>query len=199
MTTILKLGPSDRGRKLSLEEYLSGHYQEGFKYELIDGRLAVSPQPDLPENQVEVWLLEKLLAYKAACPDVINYVTTKGRVFVPNREDVTAPEPDIAAFRNFPRDRPTHLVNWDNISPILVAEILSTDPDKDLTRNPELYLGVRSIREYWVLDIRQSTEQPTLTAHRRRGNNWDIGTVPGGQTYTTNLLPGFNLILDIRQ
>lgn len=44
MGVAVQLGPADRGRPMSLEEYLGGDYAEGFDYELIDGRLEVSNQ-----------------------------------------------------------------------------------------------------------------------------------------------------------
>jgi Uma2 family endonuclease len=199
MATILKLGPSDHGRKLSQEEFMTGDYQGGYKYEIIDGRLAVSPLPDCPENQVEMWLLLTLAWYARSHREVINYVTPKGRVFVPNREDLTVPEPDITAYRNFPLGQPPETVTWEEISPILVAEVLAGEPDKDLSRNVELFLQVPSIREYWVLDIRESAAQPTLLAHRRVRRQWRLDTIPGGGTYTTRLLPDFSLTLDIRR
>jgi Uma2 family endonuclease len=200
MTTVLKLGPADHGRELTLEEFLSGDYAEGHRYELIDGRLYVSPQANLPQGDVDLWLLEKLLAYKDQHPEVINRVHPKARVFIPDREDVTCPEPDIAAYRDFPRDRPLSELRWEDVSPILVVEVLSPDaPEKDLVRNVDLYLQVPSVREYWVLDTRQEVERPTLIAHRRHSKRWRVQEVAGGETYTTPLLPDFELVLDVRR
>jgi Uma2 family endonuclease len=118
---------------------------------------------------------------------------------VPGRRATTAPEPDIAAYRDFPLYLPLRQRNWRNFSPILVAEIISADTaDKDLVRNLELYLQVPSIREYWIIDPRIDPDQPTLTVHRRRGSRWQQPIeVAGGGTYTTRLLPDFVLTLDV--
>src|SRR5438128_1746164 len=105
MTTVLKLGPADHGRPMSFDEFMAGDYQEGHKYELIDGRLYVSPEANQPESSLEDWLLDKLKAYAREQPGVINRVTNKARVFVPDQPDVTTPEPDIAAYRNYPLAR----------------------------------------------------------------------------------------------
>lgn len=43
MTTIVKLGPADHGRPMTLEEFHAGDYQEGYQYELIDGKLIYPP------------------------------------------------------------------------------------------------------------------------------------------------------------
>jgi Uma2 family endonuclease len=194
------LGPRDHGRPLSVEEFESARWQEGYQYELIDGRVYVSPTPNLPQNWIEIWLFAHLLAYSRQRPEVTNYVTNKGRVFVPGRPEETAPEPDLAAYRGFPRDLPIPDMDWRDVSPILVAEVVSEDdPDKDLVRNVEIYEQVPSIREYWIIDPRADANQPDLRVYRRRGQRWQKPIdVPAGGTYTTRLLPGFTLKIDPR-
>lgn len=197
MNTVLKLGPGDNGRHLTFDEYLAGEYKEGYRYELIDGKLSVSPLPNLPENCLEDWLFEKLKRYTREHPDVVNYATNKARVFVPGREDATCPEPDISVYSDFPLGRRFRDLSWREVSPALVVEVLSEDdPDKDLVRNVELYALVPSIREYWVLDGRVSTAQPSLHAHRRHGKRWRVRVLGAGETYSTRLLPDFELVLD---
>src|SRR5262245_25181350 len=194
----LKLGPADHGRAMTLEEFESGDYQEGYKYELIDGRLIVVPGPDLPEIRVENWWFRKVARYAEDHPDVINFAHNKSRVFVPGRRRATCPEPDLAAFRDFPLDLPFSQVNWRDVSPILVGEVMTGDPEKDLSRNSDLYFQVPSIREYWVLDARVNPERPTLIQHRRYGRRWVVREYPYGSTFTTRLLPGFTLRIDPR-
>jgi Uma2 family endonuclease len=199
MTTLVKLGPTDHDRKLSEEEFYKADYEPGYKYEIIDGKLYVSPLPNCPEDRVEKWLFAELLFYSRTHREVINHVTDKARVFVPDREDLTVPEPDLAAYRNFPLDLPFEEVRWEDVSPILVGEILShDDPDKDLERNVDLYFQVPSIREYWIVDTRHQAEKPTMRVHRRYGKRWRIIAVAAGEIYTTRLLPGFELKLDPR-
>jgi Uma2 family endonuclease len=182
---------------MSLEEFEGGDYDEGFKYELIDGRLYLSPQPDLPENQVEEWVRDALTSYARRRASVINYVSSKARVFVPGRAAATTPAPDLAAYRNFPLNRPKREVKWQDVSPILVVEILcGGDSEKDLVRNVVLYAQVPSIREYWVIDARDDPDRPTLRVHRRKGAGWRTLECAFGDTYTTRLLPGFSLVID---
>jgi Uma2 family endonuclease len=198
MTTLLRLGPADHDRKLTEEELSKGEYQSGYKYEIIDGKLYVSPLPDCSEDRVEKWFFGELFLFARSHREVINYVTDKARVFIPDREDLTVPEPDLAAYRNFPLRLSVDEVRWEDVSPLLVGEILSSeDPDKDLQRNVGLYLQVPSIREYWIVDSRQSADQPALTVHRRHGKRWRVVEVAAGGTYTTRLLPGFQLKLDL--
>ena len=197
MATVLKLGPADHLRPLSLEEFQAGEYQEGYQYEIIDGKLYVSPEPNLPQGLLERWLYKKLDRFSDDHLEIINFVYNKTRVVVPGRPEATIPEPDIAAYRDFPLDLPFADVQWDEVSPILVVEILSADdPDKDLVRNVELYFQIPSIKEYWIFDNRANPDQPTMRWHRRHGKRWIIRTLDFGEIYTTRLLPGFELIID---
>jgi Uma2 family endonuclease len=199
MATVTKIGPADHGRPMTLEEFLAGDYEEGHRYELIDGRLYVSPEANLPDDWVAEWLHWKLVLYAQTHPRVLRYVTTKARVFVHKRRAVTAPEPDLTAYRRFPLRRRIREMRWQDYSPVLVVEVLSADdPDKDLVRNVALYLEVPSIREYWVLDARRDADEPTMTAYRRRGDAWRTVEVGPGQRYTTRLLPDFELVLNTR-
>jgi Uma2 family endonuclease len=200
MTTILKLGPSDHGRPLSPEEFYLANWQSGYRYELIHGRLYVSPVPDLPQNWLELWLFGKLNLYVLERPEIINFVTNKARVFVPDEPEATQPEPDLAAYESFPRDIPIAQMDWRSVSPLLVVEVVGeNDPEKDLERNVELYLQVPSIREYWVLDPRLDADNPTLLVYRKRGQRWQrLIEVSSGEMYTTRLLPGFSLRVDPR-
>jgi Uma2 family endonuclease len=200
MATQFYLTPKDQGRALSLEEFEHAGGQEGYHYELIDGKLEVSPLPNLPHEDLRDWLRDLLKDYARRNPEVINYLKAPARVFVPERRATTAPEPDVAAYHDFPLDLPLRQRRWRDFSPILVAEILSADTaDKDLVRNLDLYREVLSIREYWILDPRNDADRPTLTVYRRRGQRWQrpIAVASGG-VYTTRLLPDFALLLDVR-
>ena len=114
-------------------------------------------------------------------------------MFVSDRPRLTVPEPDIAAYRRFPIHQDIEDADWRKVSPILVAEVLTGDPEKDLDRNVKLYWQVPSIREYWVLDGRESLNRPTLKVHRRYGKRWIVRDWPFDSIYRTRLLPKFEL------
>jgi Uma2 family endonuclease len=200
MSTAVKIGPSDHGRPMTLEEYQTGDYEEGYQYEMIDGKLYVSPLPNAPEGLVEKWIFQRLEDYSRLHPEIINLVYNKARVFVPDRPRLTVPEPDVAAYHDFPLHLPKRQVNWRAVSPILVVEVLALEkPEKDFVRNVGLYLQVPSIKEYWLLDTRADPDFPALFVYRRRGQRWQRTIeLSGGDTYTTRLLPEFELLLDSR-
>jgi Uma2 family endonuclease len=198
--TILELGPADHDRPLSLDEYLGARGREGYRYELIDGRVVVSPAPSFAHEYLVMWLVKVLERYAERHPEVINFVSARSRVFVPGRPGATTPEPDLVAFRDVPHDVPISAVSWDDLTPVLVAEFVSPDnPDKDLVRNVTLYELTPTVREYWIIDPRPHPDRPSLRVYRRRGARWQRPIdVAFGDTYTTRLLPGFALTVDPR-
>jgi Uma2 family endonuclease len=200
LTKTLRLGPLDYGRPISFDDFMAADYQGGWRYELINGRLSVAPWPNFAEDWVHAWLRTRVTLYALANPRVINHVTGPGRVFIPGRsqQEVSAPEPDLLAYKRFPRSRRKRDLRWQDVSPVLVGEVLSADdPHKDLVRNVALYLQVSSIKEYWILDAREDADYPSMLAYRRRGRQWqDAIEIGPNETYTTPLLPGFRLTLD---
>lgn len=193
----LKIGPKSHGRPIGEWEFDAADFVPGYKYELIDGRIEVSAEPEPQENALEDWLNERLRQYACSHSHVIDRVVRKSRVYVPIRRRTTIPEPDIACYADFPHARMLTDLSWHEVSPVLVVEVLVFgDPAKDLTRNVALYLRVPSIKEYWVLDGRISAATPSLIQHRRVGSRWVVKTYRAGTKFTTKLLPGFELILD---
>ncbi len=195
--TVLMLSPADHGRVLSREEFETAHYAPGARYELIEGKLYVSPAPNPSHESLVKWVEKKFEAYILMHPEIMNRVSSHGPVFVPGDEDETAPEPDLAAYEDYPFHIPRRQWVCRQIHPNLVVVVISeVDPKKDLRRNVALYLQVPSILEYWVLDPRTEGD-PDLLVYRRRGQGWQRRIrIAGGGTYTTKLLPGFSLVLD---
>lgn len=187
------LGPADHGRELTYEEFLAGNYERGHKYELIDGRLYVSPMANYPHEWVRNHLYRVLTLYVEGHPNVLQKVLANARVFVAGRSKTTCPEPDFAMYKTCPLGRD---VNWQDISPIIVAEVVSPgDPYKDYVRNVDLYQRVPSIREYWVFDRSREANGPTLTVYHRDSSRqkWKTSTFGPEDIYTTSLLPGLKL------
>jgi Uma2 family endonuclease len=193
-----RLTPAWAGRDLSLEAFEGADFREGWRYELIDGRLEVYPTPNPPHAVVVEWVHDRLRAYRDLHPKVINYVTPGCRIFIPGRRGATCPNPDLAAFRDFPLRWPLPVRNWQDLNPILAVEVVSPRyANKDLVRNVTLYREAPSVREYWIFDPRDRAGRLTLRAYRKRGRAWQrpIDVAFGG-TYDTPLLPGFTLVVD---
>ena len=164
------------------------------------GSFPCSSAANAPQHFVELWVYRKLDRYAEKQPEVINFVGTKPRVFLPEAAEVTAPEPDVAAYRDFPIHLPLRELRWEDLSPLLVVEVISeSNPNKDLVRNVNLYLQVPSIKEYWLFDTREDPERMTLSVYRRRGRRWLRRLAFGPEAvYSTPLLPDFQLIINPR-
>jgi Uma2 family endonuclease len=179
---------------MRLQDFQRANWREGYKYELIDGRVYVSPLADLPHEDAIDWIARKLRTYADSRPDVINRVATPARVFVPDRPLTTAPEPDLAAYRDYPWKLTRWRRSWKDVSPVLVVEVASGDIAKDFGRNVMLYEDVPTIREYWLMHEAGCERRLLFRVYRRRGARWQKPIdLKLGDTYTTRLLPGFSL------
>jgi len=198
---LLRLGPADHGKRIDYDTFAAAAWEEGYQYELVDGRLYVLPRPEFPQSFIEGWIYRSLDGYSEENPEIINYVSFNAWLFISGRSSVTALQPDVAAYENVPLDRIFDQLRWQDLSPVLAVEVLSLDdPDKDLVRNVELYRQVPTIREYWIIDTRRSVAEPTMYVYRRRGKRWERRLeVHFGETYETRLLPRFKLVLDPRK
>ena len=107
-------------------------------------------------------------------------------------ESTTCPEPDFAIYNDH---APSRKLRWDQVSPFIVVEVVSDDPDKDYVRNVELYRQVPSVLEYWVFDDVAADDGPTLKVYSRTAgeSDWTICDYDSNATYQTKLLPGFDL------
>jgi Uma2 family endonuclease len=200
MTTLLRIGPADHGRPVTVEEFEAAQDEEGYSSELIDGRLYVSPAAELPHDRITRWILKILNEYADKHAEVLNYVTGHARVPIPGRVRPSQAQPDVTAYHDFPLHLPIRSVKWRDISPVLVVEVVSEDnPEKDLVRNVDIYECVPSIREYWILNPLEDPDHPPLKVYRKRGRTWQRPIdVPAGSIYTTKLLPGLELLVDPR-
>ena len=187
LTTALRFGPRSHGRLVTDEQLEHAEYRLGYDYEVIFGRLYVSPAPNREHDIVEKHIYNQVFAYSLDHPEIVGCVTDRARVFVQGIEATTSPEPDLAVYAE-------DLDDWRNAEPFIVGEVMrGTDIDKDLFRNVDLYLRVPTIMEYWVFDIREEPRRPKLWVYRRARDGWDIQEFPADVIYETPLLPGLKL------
>ncbi len=188
LATRLRFGPRSHGRTVTHDELENAEYRPGYKYEVIFGRLYVSPAPNPQHDVVEKHIVRQLFLYQDEHPDLVGCVSYAARVFVPSDSAETAPEPDIAVCSEEP------LEDWRDAEPFIVGEVMRSDSvDKDLFRNVGLYWSIPSIKEYWVFDIRKDAQRPVLLVYRRGKKRWDAQEYPAEAIYETSLLPGLKL------
>src|SRR5437868_4948424 len=83
--TRVRLTPKDHGREIDPDVFEHATGEEGYHYEIINGRVYVAPVADVSHDLVEDWLYMKLKQYSREHPEVINHVTTAPRIFIPTR------------------------------------------------------------------------------------------------------------------
>ncbi len=184
-----RIGPDSAGRLMTTAEFDALTYNdcaEGYRYELINGVLVVSPAVSSAETGPNEYLGHLLLVYQESHPN--------GRCL-----DESLPERDVFLLNN--RRRADRAI-WTGLGrmpderydiPSIVVEFVSPGRRaavRDYETKRDEYLGF-GVKEYWVIDrfLRQMTVF-------RTGPEGSIATViPESQNYETPLLPGFVLPL----
>src|SRR3954464_8980752 len=71
VTTPLRIGPADRGRTMTLEEFLDADVEDGFRYELARGVLEVNQVPNDPHGFVVCNLYCAVARHRERHPGII--------------------------------------------------------------------------------------------------------------------------------
>ena len=147
--------PADcRGKNSS-----SADAEEGYRYEMIEGRVFVSPVPDLPHDDLVEWLT------KAARPRTpgsipISSAASKGRqVFLRSEPRDDGPGAGHRLLLGIPESTsPRRDERLANVSPPSRGRNpLGGQPGQRPRTQSRLYLDVPSIREYWIVGPRSRT------------------------------------------
>jgi Uma2 family endonuclease len=159
---------------------------DGTRYEIIDGDLFVSKQPQWQHQYAGARIFMALESWNDQTQvGVANYAP--GLIFAPD-DDVA---PDVVWISRArladALDTNGHL----RAAPELVVEVLSPGSANE-RRDRELKLKLYSrqgVREYWIVDWRLRSVQ----VYRRRQAELRLAaTLAGDDTLTSHLLPGFS-------
>ena len=184
-TRRLRLGPRSAGLLLTSTEFDHARVQKGWRYELINGVLVVSPTPSRQERDPNETLGQWFRNYQDGHP--------QGSAL-----DLTLLDEEIETKQN--RRRVDRAI-WAGLgrdpeegeAPTIAVEFVS----KGKINQERNYIAKRAefreigVREYWVVDrFRRS-----LTVYRFGGETDEELHIPADKTYETPLLPGFILEL----
>jgi len=180
-----RIGPWSNGILLSPEEYDAiEDWKEGYTYELINGVLIVNPYPSAGERSPNellshfLWTYSNLEVGRQAIADTLPEHTLE---LPTNRRRA-----DRVVWLATPEPR-----DLDTVLPEIVIEFTSKrkhDQHRDYVLKRDEYMAA-GVKEYWIID----RFRRTFTAYR--GVDTEIVIRPG-ESYTTPLLPGFELPLD---
>ncbi len=167
------------------EEFDRADFEDGWRYELINGVLIVSPIPSRKERDPNEQLGYRLRFYREMHPEgkalnktLFEETVVTGR----NRRRV-----DRAIWAGF--TRPPRLSDQPNI----IAEFVSKrkrDRLLDYETKRDEFMEI-NISEYWIID----RFQRTLTVFFKAQGKIRKKVINANQVYRTNLLPGFELRL----
>jgi Uma2 family endonuclease len=189
---IVPYGPRDAGMPMTLDEFEAAEFEEGYRYELLQGVLVVTPPPLEAERDANEELGYWLRHYKDSHP--------QGSAL-----DLTLPEQNIrtktqnrrcdraiwAGLGRTPRTRGPHR---SRDVPAIVVEFPSSRPADERRDYDEKRIEYRDlgVREYWIID----RFRRAMTVYSWRGKRWAKRTVTAKESYATPLLPGFILDLE---
>ncbi|MGP0065262.1 MAG: Uma2 family endonuclease [Isosphaeraceae bacterium] len=183
--TLIKIGPEDRGRRMSLEDFEHAKVQPGYRYELSRGIITVSDVPNRLHVLLVFAISRQLFVYDAFHPGRVHMIATGSecKLLIPTLDSER--HPDLAIYLTpSPRIEDANL--WRNWFPEVVIEVVSPGSRKrDYKEKPAEYLQMGA-KEYWIVDPRKRA----MVVMRRVRNRWVESVVEPPDLYRTRLLPG---------
>lgn len=183
--TLVRIGPADHGRPMSLEDFEHAEGQEGYRYELSRGIITVV---EVPKGRHALQLIaarRELSDYEYLHPGRIVGVLGGGECKLLIGELESERHPDVAIFLS-PSPDPDARDFWALWIPEIVIEIVSPSSRKrDYEEKPAEYLRL-GVREYWIVDGRDKV----MVVLKRVRNRWAESRIEPPATYRTKLLPG---------
>jgi Uma2 family endonuclease len=185
----LRLGPRSAGLLLTPTEFDRATGIRGWRYELINGVLVVSPTPSRQERDPNEELGYWLRQYQAGHPQGSSLDLTLAEEELETRQGQDRRRVDRAIWAGLGRDPEEGEV------PTIVAEFVSAgkvNQERDYIVKRAEYREI-GVRQYWVID----RFKRTLTVYTFGGEQDEERVIAEGSTFETPLLPGF--VLDLKR
>jgi Uma2 family endonuclease len=182
------IGPSDEGRKMTLEQFDVACGQEGYLYELNKGVIEVTDVPHPRHFALLQEVRDQLVAYRLKHPDAVHSVMGSNESKILLATDQSERHPDISVYLSAPPDIEDVWSLW---VPAIVVEVVSKSSAKrDYQEKPAEYLSF-GIDEYWIVDGLKNR----MTVLTRWRGQWKEKILRPPQKHATRHLPGFSLDL----
>ena len=192
MTLLSKIvvGPSDHGRRMTLDEFDTAEGVEGRLYELSRGEVVVTDVPSPRHGAVVFTLMQQLAGYATSKPGVVHGVFTGADCKVLIDSTQSERHPDLAVYKTPPPAEDAAV--WSVWVPELVVEVISAGSEhRDYVEKAEDYL-LFGVHEYWIVDAKRGS----VMVHRRSRGRWQKQELGRSDRYETHVLPGFELVVD---
>jgi Uma2 family endonuclease len=184
-TRRLRLGPRSAGLLLTTDEFDRARFVAGWRYELINEVLVVSPIPSLNERDPNEELGRWLRNYQESHPQGSALDATIGEQTIETKKNRRRADRVIWAGLGRLPDT--------NETPTIIIELVSKgkiNQERDYVAKRAEYREV-GVKEYWIVDRFSKTMTVCLFAADR---DQEL-VIAADQTYATTLLPGFELPL----
>jgi Uma2 family endonuclease len=181
----LRIGPRSAGLLLTTAEFDRARFRKGWRYELINGVLIVSPYPVRAERGPNEELGRLLLNYQEGHPQGSSLDATLHEETIEGKQNRR--RPDRSIWAGLGRDPE------EGEAPTIAVEFVSrgkVNQQRDYVAKRAEYREI-GVREYWVID----RFRRTLTVFDFSGESDKERVIAEKQSYTTPLLPGFELPL----
>jgi len=189
--TITKIGPADRGRRMSLEEFDDAEGQEGYLYELSRGIVTVTDVPRKRHLLLVRGIRRQLFAYETLHPDLIQIIASGNECKLLVDDLDSERHPDLSVYLTPPPEHEDRNF-WRRWVPEIVIEVVSRSSRKrDYDEKPEEYLRF-GVKEYWIIDA----EKRAMIVMRRSRGRWAESTVRPPAIYRTRLLIGLEFSIE---
>jgi Uma2 family endonuclease len=189
--TIVKVGPADHGRRMSLKEFEHAEVQEGYLYELSRGIITVSDVPG-GRHLLQVGAIRRqFYSYDAARPGRIQIIAAGNECKLLIGALESERHPDLSIYLK-PPPVIDNATLWHRWFPEIVIEVVSASSRRrDYEEKPEEYLRLGAL-EYWIVD---GSKGAMIVMRRSRGR-WVESTVRPPEVYRTRLLPGLEFSIE---
>jgi Uma2 family endonuclease len=189
--TITRIGPTDNGRRMSLEEFGEAEGQDGRVYELSRGVVTMVEVPKKRHMLQVAATRDQLQAYKALYPGCIQVIAAGNECKLVIAALGSERHPDLAVYLTPPPEEEDEEF-WVRWVPEVVIEVVSPRSRvRDYEEKPEEYLRC-GVKEYWIVDA----DVRELTVLQRSRGRWKKTTVTPPGIHRTRLLPGLSFSIE---
>ena len=186
--TAVRIGPTDHGRRMTLDDFDEAEVAEGCLVELGRGVVIVSEVPLPWHFRIINALRRQFAAYDIQHPGRIWGVAGGSDCKLPVGQFESERHPDLAVYLTEPPFQDSNAV-WSEWIPELVIEVVSPGSEtRDYTEKRDEYLGF-GVREYWIV---HPDRKEVLVLRRVRGQ-WAEQKLTFADEYSPRLFPGLQL------
>lgn len=157
----------DRFTQRQFEAFMKRNEDRLHDYELIDGRIVVSPSSAWPYTECEIKVASLILNFAQAHQRGRVFGAT-GTIALPSG-DTLIPDAVFISHERWNAAAPHRFGKFPRVAPDLVVEVLSPSSTlRDKQRKRAIYAR-NGVREYWIVDLRRKSLAQYLLRDRRFG------------------------------